>query len=79
MNELLRSIFDPVNALLGALPMGAARVATTVLLVAPLLAVLWLPRASILRGAPSASRWRDLRVWAVVAMLPYVVLYLLAP
>jgi hypothetical protein len=59
--------------------MGAARVAAVALLVLPLLAVLRLRRASILRGAPSTSRWRDLRLWAIVATLPYVVLYLLAP
>ena len=79
MNELLRAIFGPVNELLGALPMGAARVSTFALLLLPLLVVLRLPRAWILRGAPSPSRWRDLRLWAAVAMLPYLVLYLLAP
>jgi hypothetical protein len=78
LNELLRALFAPVNALLGALPMGAARVAAVALLVVPLLVVLRLPRASVLRGAPTASAWRDLRLWAAVAILPYVLLYLLA-
>ncbi|HVS13333.1 MAG TPA: hypothetical protein VMV46_05390 [Thermoanaerobaculia bacterium] len=78
MNELLRALFEPVNALLGALPMGAARVAAVALLVIPLLVVIRLPRSSVLRGAPSTSSWRDLRLWAVVAVLPYVLLYLFA-
>lgn len=79
LGDLLHTIFGPVNSLLGSLPIAFARVAVLALLLLPLLAVLRLSRASILRGAPSESPWRDLRLWAIVAILPYVVLYLLAP
>ena len=31
----------------------------------------------IFRGAPDQKRWRDLRIWAMVVLLPYVGVYLL--
>lgn len=79
MRGLVDALFGPLDRLLAAIPIEAARWAAAALLVVPvLIVVLTVSRAWTLRGAPSGSRWRDLRIWAVVVTLPYLLLYLLA-
>ena len=39
--------------------------------------VLRLDRDFIYLGSPDRSRWRDLRLWAVVVTVPYLLIYLL--
>lgn len=72
----LERLFAPIDAWLASLPLVSGRISATVLF---LLAGIWaclLPRRFIYLGAPDQARWRDLRIWAVVALLPYVVIYL---
>jgi hypothetical protein len=73
----LRALHQPIDDWLGTAPMYVAT-ASAVGLYA--LAVLWvwtLRRDFVFRGAPDAKRWRDLRLWATVVVLPYVAVYLL--
>ena len=41
------------------------------------LAPLALPKDFIYLGSPDRSRVRDLRLWALIIMLPYILIYLL--
>ncbi len=76
LRALFEAIFGPLNAALGSLPLGVAPAFVALLLILPLVWVLRLGRASVFRGAPDEAWWRDLRLWAVVVTLPYLVIYL---
>ncbi len=72
----LKALHEPIDAWLGSLPMSVA-VACALGLYA--IAVIWvwtLPREFVFRGAPDQKPWRDLRVWATLVVIPYVVVYL---
>jgi len=75
MREILEAVFTPIDRALAAVPMAAARSITVTFLLLACLIPLLLPRAYVFLGAPDTRRWRDLRLWAVVAMVPYVVIY----
>ena len=45
--------------------------------VAPAARALRLDRRFIYLGSPDQSRWRDLRIWAVIVTVPYLLIYLL--
>jgi hypothetical protein len=66
----------PLDAWLIGLPDWAGRASAAGLFIAAGIWVLTLKRDYIYRGAADQARWRDLRIWALVALLPYVVLYL---
>jgi len=71
----LKAFFGPIDAWLASLPQAMARVCAVGLF---LLAAGWvwtIKRDFIYLGAPDRSRWRDLRIWAVLALLPYVIIY----
>ena len=82
--SLLELVLGPVDHLLQALPLASARWFALALLVVPVLVVALSPRASALRGAPGSSSasggpwYRDLRLWATLISLPYILVYLLA-
>ncbi len=76
LEAALEFVLGPADALLGSLPLWTARVAVALLLVLPAAAVWRLDRDWVLRGAPNRARWRDLRVWAVLFVVPYLVIYL---
>lgn len=75
MREILQAVFMPVNHALAAVPLAAARWITVAFLVLAGAIPLFLPRAYVYLGAPDARRWRDLRLWAAAAMVPYVLIY----
>ena len=77
--RLLTGFFDPIHALMRSIPLDSARFFVLVLLAVPLIALLMQKRSFIFRGAPDDKAWRDLRLWAVIVMLPYLVLYALSP
>ena len=79
LTDLLHAFFGPVNGLMQRIPLEWARFFVLVLLLVPLVVLLLQKRSFILRGAPDQKGWRDLRLWAVVVMLPYLVLYALSP
>ena len=77
MRTILEFVLGPVNAAMGALPLWSARVAVALLLILPAAAVWRLSRDWVLRGAPDRAKWRDLRTWAALFIMPYLVIYLL--
>ena len=77
MRSILEFVLGPIDAALGALPLWSARVAVALLLILPAAAVWRLNRDWVLRGAPDRARWRDLRIWAALFIVPYLVIYLL--
>lgn len=75
MRELLAAILGPLDALLGAIPFGAARwVIVAFLALAGLIPQL-LPRDYVYLDAPDQDRWRDLRLWAAGIVALYVLIY----
>ena len=77
MRTILEFVLAPIDAALGSLPLWSARIAVALLLILPAAAVWRLNRDWVLRGAPDRARWRDLRVWAALFVIPYLVIYLL--
>ena len=77
MRTILELVLGPIDAALGALPLWSARVAVALLLILPAVAVWRLSRHWVLRGAPDHAKWRDLRIWAALFVVPYLVIYLL--
>ena len=77
MRTILEFVLGPVDAAMGALPLWSARVAVALLLVLPTAAVWRLGRDWVFRGAPDRTRWRDLRIWAALFIVPYLLIYLL--
>jgi len=73
----LKSLHEPIDNWLGSLPMSVAMACAVGLFVLAGIWV-WTLRADfIFRGAPDRSRWRDLRIWSMVVLLPYIAIYLL--
>lgn len=77
MKELLSTLFGPFDAMLGAIPLAAARWCIVGFFSAAALASLLLPREFVFRGAPDRRWYRDLRWWAVAITVPYVLIYAL--
>ena len=77
MRAILEFALGPMNAAMGALPLWSARVAVALLLILPAVAVWRLRSDWVLRGAPDRAKWRDLRIWAALFIVPYLVIYLL--
>ncbi|HVR30633.1 MAG TPA: hypothetical protein VMS86_14000 [Thermoanaerobaculia bacterium] len=75
MRSFLQAVLGPFDALLGAIPLEAARwIVVGFFLIAGAGALL-VPRAFVFRGAPD-DRWhRDLRLWAILVLLPYLLIY----
>ncbi len=78
LRPLFDAIFGPLDAALGAIPESVAPWAASALLIVPLLFVIRIPLERLLHDAPDTRRWRDLRIWAVVITLPYLLIYMLA-
>ncbi|MXX62792.1 MAG: hypothetical protein F4112_03210 [Holophagales bacterium] len=77
MRAILEFVLGPINVAMGALPLWSARIAVALLLILPAVAVWRLRPDWVLRGAPDRAKWRDLRVWAALFIVPYLVIYLL--
>ena len=77
MRTILEFVLGPIDAAMGALPLWSARIAVALLLILPAAAVWRLRPDWVLRGAPDRAKWRDLRVWAALFIVPYLVIYLL--
>jgi hypothetical protein len=75
--QVLNKIFGPLNEFLATLdPETTGRYCAVGLFGIALLWAVSLRSEFIFRGAPTKSRWRDLRLWAVVALTPYILIYL---
>jgi hypothetical protein len=71
----LRALHEPVDAWLGSLPMSVAVGCAVGLYVVALIWTWTLRREFVFRGAPDRKRWRDLRIWATLVILPYIAVY----
>lgn len=90
MNNLLatveQKIFDwvldglgPINAWLNSLQRPIWHLAAVGLFAVSAVVVLLIPRSYIYAGAPDTALWRDLRIWTVVSLLPYMAAYYFLP
>lgn len=75
--HLLQGIFGPLDAILESIPFGAARWIVVGFLVIAALSPMLLSDAYIYAGSADRSRRRDLRLWALLIMLPYILIYML--
>ena len=75
MRSFLEAVLGPFDSLLGAIPLGVARWIIVAFLVAAGAGALLVPREFVFRGAPDNRRYRDLRWWAIAALLPYLLIY----
>ena len=73
----LKSIQAPIDEWLGTSPMWGALACALGLYAAALIWVWFLRHRFVFRGAPDEHWWRDLRIWATVVTVPYVVIYLI--
>lgn len=75
----LRVVFEPVNRLLTA--MDGERAALCSAMALFLMALVWvwfgLKKEYVNLDQPRATPWLDLRVWTAVALLPYILIYLI--
>jgi hypothetical protein len=72
----LRALHQPIDQWLGSLPIWVAMACALGLYIAALGWVWCLPRTFVFRGVPDSKRWRDLRIWATLVILPYIAVYL---
>lgn len=72
----LREMQAPLDAFLSQVSPAAARGCAVALFVLAAGWVWTIRRDFIYRGAPDRAAWRDLRWWTLLALLPYVVIYL---
>jgi hypothetical protein len=72
----LKALQQPVDDWLGGLPMWIAVACAVGLYVVALFWTWALSRDFVYRGAPDQKRWRDLRIWATLVILPYIAVYL---
>lgn len=73
----LQALLAPLDRWLDGLPAWAGPACAVALFVLAGACVLFLKREFIYRGAPDQARWRDLRIWALLALLPYIAVYLI--
>lgn len=72
----LKSLFAPLDTFLGGLTTDVGRWCAAALLITAGIAVLFVRRDYVYLGAPDRHRWRDLRIWTLFALAPYVFIYL---
>lgn len=71
----LRSAHASLDGWIDSLPDETGRYCAIGLFVLAGLWVWTLKRDYIYLGAPDRALWRDLRIWAVLALLPYIFVY----
>lgn len=72
----LKTVLAPLDAWINSLPLWTGKACAVGLFVIVGLWALTLKRDYIYLGAPDRARWRDLRVWTVLVLLPYIIVYL---
>ena len=72
----LRSILGPLDSFLASLSAETGRWCAIALFAIAAVWVLTLKRDYVYRGAVDDKIWRDLRLWSVLALCPYAVIYL---
>lgn len=72
----LKAALEPLDAWIDSLPLWVGTACAVGLFVIVGLWALTLKRSYIYLGAPDQARWRDLRIWTVLVLLPYIIVYL---
>ena len=72
----LHDLLEPLDTFLASLSTEVGRYCSVALFIIAAILVWALHKDSVYRGAPDLRPWRDLRVWTVVFLLPYLVIYL---
>lgn len=72
----LKGVLGPLDRVLDGAPAWVGQACAVSLFAVVALWVLTLKREYVFQGAPNQSRWCDLRLWAWLAMVPFVVVYL---
>lgn len=72
----LKSLHTPLDDVLSSLSLNSAKVVVLAFFALAGAWVLSLPRSFVYLGAPDQARWRDLRWWAVIVLIPYGLVYL---
>ena len=72
----LKPAVDAFHAVIDPLPPPVWRFSICAYLVLGTVWVLFLRKDYVLRGSPDAARWRDLRLWIPVLLVPYLLIYL---
>lgn len=73
---VLRSLHAPLDAWIAGLPAWASRGCAVGLFALAALGTLAVPRRFVYRDCPDQSPWRDLRLWGLLVLTPYVLIYL---
>lgn len=73
--EQILDVMRPFNQWMNQLPPIVWKLSAVGLFVVSALAALCIPRSYIFASAPDNQSWRDLRLWTVVALLPYMAIY----
>lgn len=71
----LKAWHGPLDEWLDSLPADTGRYFAVALFIAAGVWALTLRRDYVYLGAPDRAWWRDLRLWAVLALVPYVCVY----
>lgn len=71
----LKALFRPANSFLDSLPPHAWHLAAVGLFALAGICAFFVPRGYVYGGAPDNARWRDLRIWAMLTLLPYMAIY----
>lgn len=72
----LKGWHHPLDMWIATLPDWTGRLCAVGLFVLAGCWALTLKRSYIYLGAPDNAPWRDLRIWAVLVLIPYIVIYL---
>jgi hypothetical protein len=73
---LLKPFFESFHAMIDQLPPPVWRFSICAYLVMGTIWALFLSRDYVLLGSPDQARWRDLRLWVPVLLVPYLLVYL---
>lgn len=75
LTPILRDLLAPLDRFLSGLSPSAGRVCAVTLFVVAAVWAMRLKKEYVYLGAPDRAAWRDLRIWTVVFLLPYIVVY----
>jgi hypothetical protein len=73
---LLKPAFDSFHSVIDQLPPLVWRFSICAYLVLGTIWALFLSRDYVFLGSPDQARWRDLRLWVPVLLVPYLLIYL---
>lgn len=71
----LKRMHEPIDAWLGTLSLNVAMACALGLYGIAIVGVWMLRQRFVLRGSPGQEWYRDLRIWATLVIIPYVVIY----